>query len=121
MVVGHFSNNYCTGRDSFFIFANGGFYRGNIEHNRIAGKGKYSFKGFEYDGEWRDGVPHGEGIEHHANGDRYIGRFECGQKHGSDCLMIWKNHPSYSQYKGSFRLGEIYGQGCLSLRGGGII
>ena len=35
-----------------------------------------------HEGEWADGVPHGEGIVTYPDGRRYEGAFRNGQPHG---------------------------------------
>ena len=44
-----------------------------------------------------------------ANGDRYVGTFEHGKKHGKG-VYIWANG---DRYEGDFRDGEITGVGVL--------
>lgn len=51
----------------------------------------------------------------------YIGNFQYGQKNGTDCLFIWRNHKTYSQYKGGFKAGKISGCGMLTFKNGSTV
>ena len=40
------------------------------------------FRGYSYDGEWKDGEHHGQGTYTWDNGEKYIGEFKDGLRHG---------------------------------------
>jgi len=42
--------------------------------------------GFEYDGDWLEGVRHGAGVAKYVSGDVYEGQFLAGQRHGQGTL-----------------------------------
>ncbi len=44
--------------------------------------------GCTYDGEWRDGMQHGEGTYRWANGNVYVGQWEKNKFHGQgECVF----------------------------------
>ena len=49
-----------------------------------------------YDGDWDNGLRHGQGLLRFADGSFYKGQFDRERKHGSGC-MVWKDG---SQYQG---------------------
>lgn len=52
--------------------------------NCFNGSGTYKFEnGDVYDGQWREGKPHGQGKYEFANGDRYMGLFQEGKRNGT--------------------------------------
>ena len=63
--------------------------------------------GSKYDGEWKNGNPHGFGISILSNGDKYIGYFKNGHMHGKGKLS--KNNGAY--YLGEFKNGKKDGKG----------
>ncbi len=75
MIVGTFSNGYCSGEKNYVFFPSGTYYTGTIHLNQIVGKGKLVSQQMEYEGSWEDGVPHGSGTEKYKNGNTYIGNF----------------------------------------------
>ena len=63
--------------------------------------------GDKYEGEWKDCLKHGRGIDRFANGDSYRGQFSEGKPHGKG-VYKWKNG---SIYKGEFVKGMKQGKG----------
>ena len=61
-----------------------------------------------YEGQFKNGLKHGEGREYFNNGDVYTGQYTNGlpEGHGE---YIWSNK---SNYKGEFKQGLRYGFGC---------
>lgn len=109
LLVGMFRNGSCEGSKNYLIYGDGSYYAGSMAGNKIEGRGKLVSPNVTYEGGWSGNLPHGDGVEQFANGDRYIGNFERGVKQGNDCLFIWNNHEHYLQFKGSFREGRIEG------------
>ena len=62
-------------------YAKYGAYKGHTHEGLRSGKGRYKFSNafFEYDGEWVDGVMHGEGTMVIATGCRYSGTWKEGR------------------------------------------
>ena len=69
----------------------------------------------KYEGQVKDGKPHGQGIIHFAydneyHGETYEGTFKEGVIHGSG-TMIWTGPFAGERYEGEHRDGEPNGQG----------
>ena len=62
--------------------------------------------GSKYEGKFRAGKPHGQGIFYDVDGDKYVGSFKNGIKHGEGTLY----HPNGTQTVGEWRAGEYIGQ-----------
>lgn len=69
--------------------------------------------GNRYEGELREGKPHGKGILTFADGRRYEGEFHQGQFHGKGILVF----PDQTRYEGEFRHGRRSGQGLMTAPG----
>ena len=51
--------------------------------------GSYIWRtGIRYDGEFKNGLPHGKGAITYPNGDRYEGELKNGDKHGQWYMML---------------------------------
>ena len=61
--------------------------------------------GKRFEGELRDGLPHGAGIVTSPDGTRYEGEFREGKMHGQGVV----SHPDGIRYAGEFRDGEPMG------------
>ncbi len=68
----------------------------------------------EYQGELKEGQPHGFGVWKHPNGVTYIGEFFEGQWQGRGTWI----HPDGIKYAGDWLSGEYHGRGTLILPGG---
>jgi hypothetical protein len=100
--------------NAIFIFHDGTCYQGEIRNGVFDGRGKliqycldFVEKIFEYDGEWREGKPHGEGSEVIQNSITYTGQFVNGKKEGKG-TMVYKDN---TRYEGEFKNNEIEGFG----------
>ncbi|CAM9232703.1 unnamed protein product [Ascophyllum nodosum] len=113
----------------------GEFCRG-VKH----GRGVYVYRksdGWVYDGDWKDGLWHGEGLLRYANCTFYKGEFNDNRKHGTGGMLwadgsqyygSWVNnlrhgegaflHTDGSIYKGCFRLDKKSGPGTLTFLDG---
>ena len=75
---------------------------------------KYIFEDGEYEGEIRDGLPHGKGIFKYKNGDEYKGEFKNG------LFDVNGEHTTKSgeKYFGEFKNGKREGNGTCKFRNG---
>lgn len=80
---GNFINSQLNGEDCAYKFGNGEKYEGGMEQGCRIGRGKYSGKGFVYDGNFERDEFTGEGEVTFANGDHYKGEFKGGEFCGS--------------------------------------
>jgi len=82
-------------------------YEGEFKHGKFHGKGtaKYA-SGFEYRGEWKNGLPNGTGWST-CKGVEYYGNWFHGQPHGTGKKTLQCG----STYEGEWRDGVPHGQG----------
>ena len=66
--------------------------------------------GSKYEGQCKDGYPHGEGVYTKKNGEVYEGEFKNGLKHGKG-VNVWKNG---NKYEGKFKDGYYHGKGIFT-------
>jgi hypothetical protein len=87
----------------------GNKYEGEFKQGLPHGKGKYFFSDGEiYDGDWANGVPHGNGIYKFKDGRTYNGEYVEGQKTKGKLKFL-----NGSFYQGFFRDGVFNGEGIL--------
>src|SRR5258705_8252663 len=84
-------------------FADGSRYRGAMRGASLHGKGEYVSKAFKYEGEFSEGLKHGEGTYTWDNGDRYEGRFANDRPDGRGKYQFANG----DTYEGEVRLGVI--------------
>ncbi len=64
------------------------------------------------EGEWLNGLLHGQGTEVYSSGDKYVGEFKEGDKHGQGTFhYLANNHSKGDKYEGQFKDGRQHGQG----------
>lgn len=79
------------------------------------GTGKFLFADrFTYEGEFREGKPHGYGVARYPNGHEYDGYWKDGFFHGTGTMR----YGTGSVYKGEWRHGKRHGDGVLRLKSG---
>ena len=82
----------------------------DTQFNDIQQKSVFELKdGGGYEGETKDGLPHGKGKEISPSGDEYIGNFVMGKKHG---FGVYYKKDAYS-YRGNFQHNKINGFGKI--------
>jgi uncharacterized caspase-like protein len=96
------------------VFADGAIYRGAMRGTSLHGKGEYVSKAFKYQGEFLEGLKHGNGMYVWDNGDRYDGTFAQDKPDGHG-----KYHfANGDSYEGDVKAGVIAGRGTYSTKGG---
>jgi len=63
--------------------------------------------GYKYEGDYKDGLFHGQGTLTYSDGDQYVGEFKDGKYHGQG-TFTWSDGVSY---KGEWKDGKYHGQG----------
>ena len=67
---------------------NGGTYIGELLNGKPEGKGKYIYPKSEYEGYFKNGKKHGQGVLKFNNDYIYIGDYEEGFAHGKGTLYF---------------------------------
>ena len=72
-----------------FLFADGSVYVGDTDASgRMRGVGLMQEAAQQYEGNWDNGVRHGQGVQFWLTGHRYTGGFVNGQRCGSGTLVL---------------------------------
>ena len=96
------------------VFADGAIYRGAMRGASLHGKGEYVSKAFKYQGEFLEGLKHGNGVYVWDNGDRYDGTFAQDRPDGRG-----KYHfANGDSYEGEVKGGVIAGRGTYTTQSG---
>ena len=70
--------------------------------------------GDRYEGEFRDGQPHGRGILYYSNGNKHLGQFVNARREGPGKLVL----RSGAEYVGNFRTDQRSGEGRMRFSNG---
>jgi hypothetical protein len=89
-------------------YADGSKYEGEFQYDKENGTGIFEDEKSEYhfDGEWLNGMKHGQGVLTHA-GYKYIGEFFEGEESGEGSLEL----PDGGCYSGAWLKGMFHGKG----------
>ena len=98
------------------VFADGAVYRGSVKGPNLHGRGQYTSKSFKYEGEFREGLKHGQGTYTWENGDRYEGQFAEDRPEGKG-LYRFANGDTY---EGEVKGGVISGRGVYTTKAGDV-
>jgi hypothetical protein len=69
---------------------------------------------YSYDGEWQNGMMHGEGRYQFEDGKSYVGFFKENKHDGTGVA----EYPMGSKYSGEWKKGKFHGEGVLEAEGG---
>jgi hypothetical protein len=72
------------------------------------------YKGDVLEGEWLNGLQHGQGTYTYANGDKYVGNFKNGKSHGQGTYT----YPSGDKHVGEYKDDKKHGQGTYTYPSG---
>lgn len=116
-----------------------GVYEGHISDEVANGRGTLQTDQFVYEGEWKEGKPHGQGEIRYKDGTVYIGSFVEGKPYGEgelvdaegfiyrgrfvDGLFEGQGEASWAngqQYTGDFKAGKFDGEGIYNWPDGKI-
>ena len=94
-----------------------------IQGDCLNGEGVMTYPGHKnfkkYTGQFKDGVPEGQGMMIGAGGDTYTGSWQKGKPDGRGILTYPEGQP-LKQYDGEFRKGAWEGQGTMAFWDGRI-
>jgi hypothetical protein len=95
-------------------FADGAIYRGGVKGTNLHGRGEYIAKSFRYEGEFNEGVKHGQGKYAWENGNRYEGPFADDRPNGVGRYFFANG----DTYNGEVKNGALTGRGIYVTKGG---
>ena len=73
-------------------------------------------KGDKYVGEWKDGKRHGQGTDTYAGGGKYVGEYKDGNRHGQGTYAQGNGE----KYVGELKDGKPHGQGTVTFVDGRV-
>jgi len=81
-----------------------------VDYYYASGRHRVVYQNLDvYEGEWRDGLRHGQGILYDANGNmRYEGEWQHGRRHGKGTSY---HENGNMEYEGTWENGQPHGQG----------
>jgi len=118
----YFKGIYHDGQKHYgeYKMTNGDLYEGGFAGaaGRYDGNGRYVWAcGKTYDGQFKDGLPHGRGMMSSPQGWVYVGNFVQGKFEGQG-KFVWPGDGN-NLYEGLFSDGEMTGEGAYYLADGG--
>ena len=63
-------------------------------------------EGYEYVGEWKDNLQHGQGTATWSNGDKFVGKYKGGKKNGQGTYIYADGEKYIGEYKDDKRHGQ---------------
>ena len=71
------------------LLNDGGWYEGEYKDGEYHGQGIYSYPdGSKYEGKWKDGEKHGQGILTSPGGNKYVGKIQEWGISWSRCMQL---------------------------------
>jgi len=116
VLEGNFANGKLHGFGKAIFGKEMGSYEGEWRFGRFHGNGLRVFSGgSRYEGKFRLGRMHGNGILSKENGDVFIGEMSDGERHGRGSLA----KSNGDRLEGTFVRGNLQGRGKIIYRDGG--
>ena len=85
----------------------GDIYDGEWKSGNFHGNGIIEYSdGTKYDGEWKEGLPNGKGVLTDSNGNKYVGEFINGKRDGRGVYEMSDGSKYSGQWKDSLPDGE---------------
>ena len=79
------------------------------------------FKGWKYNGEFKNGKPHGKATTYQQNGDKYVGNYRNGKKNGKGTFYFLRDDKFKGDiYIGNFKDGKRHGKGTYNYNDGDV-
>ena len=89
----------------------GSFYEGEFQNGIFHGQGTFTeVNGNKYDGEWNKNKMHGQGTQTYVNGAKYVGEFKNGKRNGQGTFIPWDGE----KYEGEWINDTMHGQGTYT-------
>lgn len=118
--IGPFNQGHFEGK-GMYTSIDGDDYTGTFVLSKPNGQGIANISTvpnvISYEGNWRDGIPTGQGKLNFQMGDFYEGQFENGQFHGKG-TMFFTNEDAY---EGTYHNGIPQGDGQMIFKGSNVI
>ena len=97
---------------------NEGTYEGEMKNGLPHGLGWIVFnRGLSYKGEFKNGLPNGQGKETYNNGTAYTGHLKDGKRHGFGMMIFYDGR----KYEGEWKDGWTNGKGTYTKHDGTVI
>ncbi|MDC8002486.1 5'/3'-nucleotidase SurE [Aureisphaera galaxeae] len=117
-------NGYVQGEGTLTVLWNNTAYytyKGSVENGKFSGFGKWimASDGDTYEGEFKNGLPHGNGSYYNDDGDHYVGEYKEGMRSGMGTYWYEPNSPIF-KYEGEWKENKKEGFGALYYRDGTI-
>ena len=86
-------------------------YNGEYKDGLYHGQGTYTHSnGDIYEGDWKEGKRHGHGTYIESEGDKYVGEWKNEKRHGHGT----QTSPDETKYRGEYKDGKRNGQGTFT-------
>ncbi|KAK1737727.1 phosphatidylinositol-4-phosphate 5-kinase-related protein [Skeletonema marinoi] len=97
-------------------FDSGNAYEGDVVDGKPDGRGKKIYSYWTYEGDWKNGMRHGEGTVKWPDGDFYKGQWKDDSMHGQG-IYKWTDGNSY---EGEWKDGKRHGKGIYKRPDGSV-
>ncbi len=110
-----FLGGACSDGKIIFKYENGDTYEGQWKDGLKHGNGKFTWEdGGAYEGQWKDGLMHGNGKYTFKSGNTYEGQFENEKRHGNGKYTFKEG----DTYEGGYKNDKKHGNGKYTFKEG---